>query len=81
MQLLQLDFLRAELHIGLTFATVALTARHPDKVHRNRVNARKAYDSFRRYLPSASLSNVESKELNETAVELKHLLTQLGESL
>ena len=30
---------------------------------------------------SGWLSNVESKELNETAVELEHLLIQLGESL
>ena len=76
-----LNFLRAELQTGLTFATVALAAKHQDKIDRNRVNARKAYDSFVRYASRVVLSDREQRELNQPLAELRRRLTKLGERL
>jgi hypothetical protein len=80
-QAVSLDFLRTELETGMTFAKVALSANSQEKIRRNQLNARKAYDSFQRYEPKTSTSEAEFKELRAKAVELKKLLIELGESL
>jgi len=68
----------AELNTGLMFARVAATAKYPDKYERNRVNARKAYDTALKYM---DMDKAESAEFKEKLDELKRALRQLGESL
>jgi hypothetical protein len=80
-QAVTLDFLRTELATGMTFARVALSATSEEKMRRNQLNARKAYDSFHRYKTRSSVSDPEFKELTAKAVELRKLLIELGESL
>ncbi len=46
----QLSFLDTEIKTGMTFVRLALKARDPNKVARNLVNARKAYDTIIVYL-------------------------------
>jgi hypothetical protein len=46
----QVSFLDTEVKTGLTFARLALKSRDADKVSRNLVNARKAYDTIIDYL-------------------------------
>lgn len=37
------DFLKTELHTGITFANLALSAKYTDERQRNKANARKAH--------------------------------------
>ncbi len=46
----QLSFLDTELKTGLTFARLASKASDPEKMSRNLMNARKAYDAIVGYL-------------------------------
>ncbi|HEX3319716.1 MAG TPA: hypothetical protein VHR84_03365 [Terriglobales bacterium] len=80
-QAVSLDFLRTELETGMTFAKVALSANNEDKIRRNQLNARKAYDSFQRYKSRPPVSDADAEELKAKAVELKKLLIKLGETL
>jgi hypothetical protein len=75
------SFVNAELDTGLTFARIALGAKARNKVDRNRVNARKAYDSAMHFLPSTSLSSDEAGSINEKISALQAALTKLGEVL
>lgn len=75
------QFVNAELDTGLTFARIALGAKGRDKVERNRVNARKAYDSAMHFLPSTSLSADEAGPIKEKISALAAALTKLGEVL
>jgi hypothetical protein len=45
-----LAFLHAETDTGLTFTSIAATARDQEKVERNLTNARRAYDSILRFI-------------------------------
>ena len=75
------QFVNAELDTGLTFARIALGAKGPNKIDRNRMNARKAYDSAMHFLPTTSLSADESRTIKEKTSALEAALTKLGEVL
>ena len=75
------DFLRAELRVGLTRTAIAQKASTESKRERNRIEARKAYDSVLRFLPEATLSPEEKKEIDLKLVELRFSLQSLGESV
>ena len=74
-------FLRAELHTGLSFSKIALKAEDESKIERNRANARKAYDTLLRFIPDATLSTEETKEINSQMAALKADLQHLGEDV
>jgi hypothetical protein len=74
-------FVRTELQTGQTFARIALTARWPEKVARNRGNARKAYDVALAYIPAIALTPELSAELQELIRELHDSLVRLGEAV
>ncbi|HJT54739.1 MAG TPA: hypothetical protein VJ848_12870 [Candidatus Angelobacter sp.] len=76
-----LEFINTELDTGLTFVRIALGARGRNKIERNRVNARKAYDSALHFLPTASLSAQEARMVKEKIASLEAGLTKLGEVL
>ena len=77
------EFLFAELASGLTFARLARGARpdDPEKLERNRKNARKAYDSLLHFRPRASLSPEERTRFEEGKKELQEALRTLGENV
>lgn len=75
------SFVNAELDTGLTFARIALGAKGRNKIDRNRVNARKAYDSAMHFLPSTSLSSDEAGSIKEKISALQAALAKLGEVL
>ena len=77
-------FVNTELDTGLTFARIALEAkgaRRADKLQRNRVNARKAYDSALHFLSTTSFSADEARMIHGKIVALKSGLEKLGETL
>ena len=69
-----IKFLRAELVTGLTLCKIAREASHEDKRERNRLNARKAYDSILRFMPKA---DIVSEELNDIRLRLEQLRSEL----
>ena len=79
------QFVNAELDTGLTFVRIALGAKKgrkaSDKVERNRINARKAYDSALHFLSATSLNADEARMINEKIVALKSGLEKLGEAV
>lgn len=74
-------FLNAELHTGLTLSRVAKIATSQEKRDRNRVNARKAYDSILHYLPGSHLNASEAKDFELKLEELRSVLKSLGEKI
>lgn len=74
-------FLRSELRTGMTLTRIAMQSVHPDRVDRNRANAKKAYDSVLRFLPKAQLGNEEEMEIRDGLAELKFALQSLGEKV
>jgi len=70
----EIEFLRAELLTGLTLSKIAREARHEEKRNRNRLNARKAYDSILHFMQKA---NVGSEELNDIRSKLEQLRSEL----
>ena len=76
-----IDFIRAELHTGLTLSRIALVASDERKRDRNRVNARKAYDALLHFLPTVMLSDVELTEVKESLARLRSDLQLLGEEV
>ena len=73
------EFLKTELETGITFADLALSAKHEDKLERTKANARKAYDTALRFM-----EKLKPEDAAELEVRLKHLvskLRQLGESV
>jgi len=74
-----LSFVNAELDTGMTFARIALGAKGRTKIERNRMNARKAYDSALHFLANTSLNAEESRRFKEKFDALKTSLEKLGE--
>jgi hypothetical protein len=78
-------FVNTELDTGLTFMRIAMGAKRgrnrADKVDRNRMNARKAYDSALHFLSTASLNTDEARMIKEKIAALKSGLEKLGETL
>ena len=70
-------FLRTELELGLTFALIAAHASNREKFQRNRSNARRAYDTARRFLRRVALSDDEHAEFHEMLDELERRLRVL----
>lgn len=77
----EIEFIRAEVLTGLTFAKIALGSRHQDKIDRNRVNARKAYDTLLRFMPRDNVTTEEWDEVRAKIAELKTQLQRLGEKV
>ncbi|HEX5435414.1 MAG TPA: hypothetical protein VFY05_14340 [Candidatus Angelobacter sp.] len=74
-----LQFVNTELDTGLTFARIALGSKTRAKIERNRVNARKAYNSALHFLAETSLNAEESRRVKEKFAALKSNLERLGE--
>ena len=78
-------FVNAELDTGLTFVRIAMGAKRgrdrSEKVERNRMNARKAYDSALHFLSATSLNAQEERTIKEKVGALKAGLEKLGETL
>jgi predicted transcriptional regulator len=77
----EIDFLRTELHTGLTMAKIASSAEHQDKFDRNRINSRKAYDTVLHFLKKTALTESEAEEIRDMLKQLKSALVDLGEEL
>jgi len=77
----EIQFIRAEVLTGLTFAKIALGSRHQEKTDRNRANARKAYDTLLRFMPRDNATPGAWEEIRAQVEELKSHLQQLGENL
>lgn len=77
----EIEFIRAEALTGLTFARIALGSRHQDKIDRNRVNAKKAYDTLLRFMPRDNATTEEWDEVRAKIAELKTQLQRLGENV
>jgi len=77
----EIEFLRAEALTGVTFAKIALGARRQEKIDRNRVNAKKAYDTLLRFMPEDIGTDGAWTEIRARLAELKSHLQQLGEDV
>ena len=75
------DFLRSEIDTGLTLAKIALDAHRRDRRNRNRLNARKAYDTVMRFMPRVNLTPEETSEMKIRVEHLKAELVRLGEEV
>ena len=74
-------FLLEEIRLGLTFADIALKAKHDDcdKIERNTAHARQAYEAVLRFQPRIDLNESEKFTIEGGLEELKGALRQLGE--
>lgn len=73
----QLTFLDTELKTGLTFARLASKAHNPDKVSRNLMNARKAYDAIIGYLSTFPPQTPGVEVIRENLKALKEMIQSL----
>jgi hypothetical protein len=73
-----LEFLKTELETGITFATLALSARYEHKLKRTKANARKAYDTAVKFMDKLT---EKSAELDSLFQDLRSKLRDLGESV
>ena len=74
------EFVKTELKTGLTFSTIALQAKDAQKISRNTMNARKAYDTLLRFLDRSTLSDQDVADVEQMLAKLKANLIQLGET-
>jgi len=77
----EIEFLRAELLTGLTLTKIAREAKYEDKRERNRLNARKAYDSILRFMPKTDMGNEELNDIRSRLEQLRSELRLLGEQV
>lgn len=77
----QVTFLDAEVNTGITFARIALQATDRNKVSRNLVSARKAYETITTYLAGLPPNTRGLQDIREKVATLQQLLNQLGEEL
>ena len=77
----RLEFLRSEIHTGLTLSKIALEAAHEEKRQRNRANARRAYDSLMHFMPSVFVDDKEAYEIKAGVAQLVAQLQKLGEEV
>jgi hypothetical protein len=75
------EFLKNELQTGITFADLALSAKHEDRRERNRANARKAYDTALHFMSTLSPTSEIPAELKDRLEHLRTRLKQLGETI
>lgn len=69
--------LKTELETGLTFSRVAAASDDRSKKARNTANARKAYDTARRWAAKVVLTPADSKEIEAAFERLKANLAKL----
>jgi len=74
-------FVQTELEIGLVFAHIAASAKYPDKLDRNRANARKAYDTAQGYMQKLTFTPETSSQLHKLLERLRNQLADLGDSV
>ncbi len=72
-----LSAIKTEIETGRTFAGVALGASDANKIARNTANARKAYDTARKWAKSFQLSPADSQEVAERLELLRAELAKL----
>ena len=77
----EVEFLRTEVRTGLTLSGIALRGGDKSRVHRNRGNARKAYDALLHFIPKVPLTTDEAEEIKVKLAELKSELRLLGEDV
>lgn len=73
----QLAFLDTELKTGLTFARLALNASDPDKISRNLLNARKAYDTIAGFLANVPPQAPGVEDIRENLRALHEMIESL----
>jgi hypothetical protein len=74
------DFLKIDAATGLTFAGIALQTDDATKKQRNRLAARKAYDTIRRLAKGVDLTPNDAQVLSRDLGRLKSELQTLGET-
>jgi hypothetical protein len=80
-QRLRFDFVVAEIELGYTFARIALSATHPEKFNRNRMNARKACDAATRFLRETSLSEDDRQQIGYGLAKLRSALSLVDDRI
>jgi len=75
----ELAFVHTELRTGFTLARIAGRAARLEKKERNRMNARKAYDTAVRFTGKLQMTAPEEAELRAKLVKLQDELKLLGE--
>jgi hypothetical protein len=73
------DFLKTDLETALTFSALALGTRDDEKRKRNRMNARKGYDTIVRLMGRLGPSKKDARFLARNMRRLKSELERLGE--
>lgn len=73
--------MKNELQTGITFADLALTAKHDDRRERNTAQARKAYDTALRFMGTLSATPEVAGELKDRLEHLSAQLKKLGETI
>ena len=73
-------FVRTELELGLTFALIAAHASNEEKFERNRINARRACATARRFLGRITVPEENAAELYEMLEELERRVRVLDDS-
>lgn len=74
------DFLKTELHTGLTLASIAAETGDGEKSERNRKNARRAYDVVQRTKERVLLTPEQAQEVSLMLNKLRRALEKLGET-
>ena len=72
-----INFIRTELDLGLTFASVAANASDEEKFRRNRENARRACQTARHFVDRFCLSDNEFADIHDKIGALEHTLQML----
>lgn len=73
------EFLKTELHTGLTLAGIALDSDNEEKISRNRKNSRLAYDTVIRTRPRVPLTADQERDVAQKLQQLRKSLEKLGE--
>ena len=77
---LKVDLIKTDLNVAITFTEIATESTNEETKHRNRGNARKAYDSVLHFLSTAILTPIDEKEITTKLALLKSALMKLGEA-
>ena len=76
------EFIRTELELGITFASLALNSKTEERRLRCRENAHKAYDTARHFWKERPVGEpTAQRNLLARLITLTNLLLQLGETL
>ena len=70
-----------ELHLGITLAEIALTARYPEKIVRNMARARRVYNNACKYKDRTSLDGETSKTFDNLLETLHAHLVRLEDKM